>query len=75
MTGTVKWFNATKGYGFIVNDEGGEDIFVHYSAIQKDGFKTLRDGQRVSFEMVSDTEGDKSRAKEVVILDNNSYEE
>ena len=50
MTGTVKWFNAGKGYGFISNDEGGEDIFVHFSAIQSEGFKTLADGQKVSFE-------------------------
>ena len=55
MTGTVKWFNATKGFGFITA-ENGEDIFVHYSQIQKDGFKTLDDGQAVEFELI---EGDK----------------
>lgn len=52
--GTVKWFNAEKGYGFIANDNGGEDVFVHFSAINIDGFKTLKEGQKVSF----DTEAD-----------------
>ena len=50
MTGTVKWFNGTKGYGFITKDEGG-DVFVHFSAIEMDGFKTLDEGQRVEFEV------------------------
>ena len=62
MTGTVKWFNAVKGYGFIVNDDGGEEIFVHYSAIQKEGFKTLRDDQKVSFELEKDEVNGKLRA-------------
>lgn len=48
MTGTVKWFNGSKGYGFI-SCEGGEDVFVHYSAIQSEGFRTLEEGQRVEF--------------------------
>jgi CspA family cold shock protein len=48
VTGTVKWFNGSKGYGFIPR-EGGEDVFVHYSAIQSDGFRTLEEGQRVEF--------------------------
>lgn len=65
MTGTVKWFNAGKGYGFISNDEGGEDIFVHYSAIQIDGFKTLQDGQKVSFEVEEDKGNGKLRASNV----------
>ena len=51
VTGKVKWFNAEKGYGFITTDEG-KDVFVHYSAIQTDGFKTLDDGEAVSFEVV-----------------------
>ncbi|MGM8228140.1 cold shock domain-containing protein CspD [Cellvibrio sp. ARAG 10.3] len=55
-TGTVKWFNNAKGYGFILSDEGGEDLFAHYSAIQMDGYKTLKAGQVVSFEI---TKGDK----------------
>ena len=52
--GTVKWFNSEKGYGFIANDEGGEDVFVHYSAIQSDGYKSLKEGQKVSFETEAD---------------------
>ena len=55
-TGTVKWFNNAKGYGFILADQGNEDLFAHYSAIQMDGYKTLRAGQHVSFEI---TKGDK----------------
>ena len=52
--GTVKWFNATKGYGFITNDANAEDVFVHFSAIQVDGFKTLEEGQKVTFDVESD---------------------
>ncbi len=48
-TGTVKWFNADKGFGFIAPDEGGEDLFVHHSEIQMDGYKTLNDGQKVEY--------------------------
>lgn len=55
-TGTVKWFNNAKGYGFILPDEGGEDLFAHYSAIQMDGYKTLKAGQVVDFDV---TQGDK----------------
>ena len=54
--GTVKWFNEAKGYGFITADSGN-DVFVHYSAIQQDGFKTLAEGQRVSFEIVQGNKG------------------
>ena len=68
MTGTVKWFNAIKGYGFISVDEESEDIFVHFSSIQKDGFKTLRDGQKVSFDLQSDTDSGKLRALNVTVI-------
>jgi CspA family cold shock protein len=47
--GTVKWFNAEKGFGFIATDDNGPDVFVHYSAIQSDGFRTLEENQRVAF--------------------------
>jgi len=50
-TGAVKWFNGEKGYGFIIPDEGGNDIFVHHSNIAMDGFRTLVEGQKVSFEV------------------------
>lgn len=55
--GTVKWFNNVKGFGFIVPETGGEDIFVHFSAISGDGFKTLNEGQRVSFELTNGPKG------------------
>ena len=54
--GTVKWFNAEKGFGFI-QVEGGDDVFVHFSAIQTDGFRTLEEGQRVSFEVTQGNRG------------------
>ena len=50
-TGTVKWFNDVKGYGFITPDDGGEDLFAHFSAIKMDGFKTLKEGQKVTYDL------------------------
>jgi len=56
-TGTVKWFNDSKGFGFISPEGGGEDLFAHFSAIQSDGFKTLQEGQRVSFDVTTGPKG------------------
>lgn len=53
-TGTVKWFNPTKGFGFIVPDEGGNDVFVHISAVEKAGMQTLHEGQKISYELTQD---------------------
>ena len=60
--GTVKWFNAEKGFGFATPDGGGPDVFVHYSAIQMDGYKSLEEGQRVSFEVVQGQKGPQADA-------------
>ena len=57
MRGKVKWFNDAKGYGFIQQDTGGSDVFVHFSAIQADGFKTLAEGQEVEFELQNGDKG------------------
>ncbi len=56
-TGTVKWFNNAKGYGFVVPESGGDDIFVHYSSIQMDGYRTLRAGQPISFDVKEGPKG------------------
>ncbi|MFF9474670.1 cold-shock protein [Streptomyces roseolus] len=60
--GTVKWFNAEKGYGFIATDGGGADVFVHYSAIQTDGYRSLDENQRVEFEVTQGTKGPQAEA-------------
>ena len=56
-TGTVKWFNDSKGFGFITPESGGDDLFAHFSAIQGQGFKTLTEGQRVSFDVTNGPKG------------------
>lgn len=56
-TGKVKWFNDRKGFGFIQSDEGGEDVFVHHSAIEMDGYRTLQEGQRVEFDVQQGPKG------------------
>ena len=67
-TGTVKWFNNAKGYGFIVPEEGGEDLFAHFSAVNMDGYKTLNAGDPVQFEV---TVGDKGpQATDIVPIAN-----
>lgn len=57
--GTVKWFNADKGFGFISSDNGGEDVFVHFSAIVADGYKSLTEGQKVTFDVETDPKNSK----------------
>ncbi|MDD3611910.1 MAG: cold-shock protein [Saccharofermentanales bacterium] len=67
--GTVKWFNSEKGFGFISNDDGGDDVFVHFSAIQSDGYKTLNEGQKVTFEVETDPkDSSKLRAVNVNVV-------
>ena len=58
--GTVKWFNEEKGYGFITPDEGGDDLFVHYSAIEGSGFRSLEEGQKVSYEPTRGRKGEQA---------------
>ncbi|MBQ0005189.1 MAG: cold-shock protein [Clostridiales bacterium] len=67
-TGTVKWFNNNDGYGFIENSEGGADVFVHFSEIKMEGYRTLKEGQKVTFDIVDDPMlQDKKKAVEVVV--------
>ena len=68
-TGTVKWFNAQKGFGFIAPDGGGSDAFVHISAVERSGIGDLREGQKVGFELVSDHKSGKMSADNLKILD------
>ena len=64
VTGTVKWFNDSKGFGFLTRDDGEKDVFVHHSAVQGEGFKSLSEGQRVEFDVV---QGQKGPAAENVV--------
>lgn len=66
-SGTVKWFNTQKGFGFIQPDDGGKDIFVHISAVERAGLKGLKDGQKISFELVTDKRTGRTSAGELVV--------
>jgi len=66
-TGTVKWFNSVKGFGFIIPDEGGRDVFVHLTAVQAAGLDGLDEGQRLSFEVVADRKGDRMKAERLAL--------
>lgn len=65
-TGTVKWFNETKGFGFLTPDNGGSDVFVHFNSIASEGFKTLAEGQKVSFNVEQGKKG--PQAEQVTVL-------
>ena len=67
-TGTVKWFNATKGFGFIQPQEGGKDVFVHISAVERAGFRDLRDGQKLSFDLSQDKRSGRTSADNLKAL-------
>lgn len=64
-TGTVKWFNTTKGYGFIQPDQGGPDVFVHISAVERSGMTSLNEGQKINFEVAQDRRTGKSAAQNI----------
>ncbi len=67
-TGTVKWFNADKGFGFIAPDNGGGDAFVHISAVERSGLSGLQDGQKVSYELVADRKSGKMSAENLATI-------
>ena len=67
--GTVKWFNSTKGFGFIQPDDGGQDVFVHISAVERAGLNGLNEGQKISFEIVADRRSGKSSADRLQLVD------
>mgnify|MGYP003349870413 FL=1 len=67
-TGTVKWFNSQKGFGFIQPDDGGADVFVHISAVERAGLHGLNDGQKISYELVADKRSGKSSAENLQAL-------
>ncbi len=67
-TGTVKWFNSTKGYGFIQPDDGGADVFVHISAVERAGLRSLNEGQKVSYEVQRDPKRGKTSAENLKAL-------
>lgn len=67
-TGTVKWFNAQKGFGFIQPDDGGKDVFVHISAVERAGLRDLYEGQKVSYEMTEDRRTGKASADQIKAL-------
>ena len=68
QTGTVKWFNAQKGFGFIQPESGGQDVFVHISAVERAGLNGLNEGQKLSFEIVADRRSGKSAADRLQVL-------
>jgi CspA family cold shock protein len=68
FVGTVKWFNDAKGFGFIEPDEGGPDVFAHFSAIEMEGFRTLKQGSKVSFELVQGPKGNLAQNIKPVVM-------